>query len=353
MKKIITRQISDVVLNQSDSSIALPIDFVSLNKQLVLPKDLVNAQDGLSVPDQQADKLLLSDSLGSDNNLPFSSSEITTPIFIPESALNETDFLIASQVDMMERLGIKDDVSDSSFNLSWSMIGLIIGATAVFAGGVFLLFSDSSDASATKKKKTTTEESDSEFLAADDLFSVPDVSITEETEETEVALDDAEDESVDEQNDKQGEADDTAPVSRNIEAEIAGESPYPISKAGFFFEDDDGDPLRGLVIKSLPDEGELKLGDDAIEEGEFLKISSLDDIDDLDITYQLEEGDSASSFEFTLVSGDSVVDQLESENYTYTFIAGDSLAGPSIYAVMIDASHAISVYDYPPINDFG
>ena len=108
-----------------------------------------------------------------------------------------------------------------------------------------------------------------------------------------------------------------------------------------------------MVIKSLPGEGVLKLGDDAIEEGEFLKISSLDDIDDLDITYQLEEGDSASSFEFALVSGDSVIDQLESESYTYTFSTGDSLSGPDLHTFVADAMHSMPLCECAPFNYLG
>ncbi|MCY4043791.1 MAG: hypothetical protein OXE99_01775 [Cellvibrionales bacterium] len=347
MKKIITRQLSDVDLNASASSLLLPTVINDSDSGLVLPKKLALKAMPVVMPSIELDSQVLDISSEMQKIL---SPEAGSPRVIPE-ALGKSDFLIVRQLNMVDRLGISQDVSESSFNLSWSMIGLIVGATAIIAGGVFLLIMPSfSNSSSSKKKEEPEDQQKTESLASDDLFSTPDVSQDKASE--------ADDENVDKVVDGESNAfgvekiANSVPVSRNIEADIEGKSPYPIGKEGFFFRDDDGDPLRGLVITSLPDQGELKLGDDVLEEETFLKISSVADIDDLNLTYHLEEEESASSFDFVLVSGQSVVDQQESELYTYHFSLKETLAGPDIHTFIADSAYDSALYDYPPINYF-
>jgi hypothetical protein len=89
--------------------------------------------------------------------------------------------------------------------------------------------------------------------------------------------------------------------------------------------------MRGFVIKSVPDEGEISAKGEIVTKETFYKMQSIDEIDDLDLTYALTSDESAGVLEFAFVSGTSVVNQQFSENYQISFERSDTSvqAGPA------------------------
>ncbi|MCY4044115.1 MAG: hypothetical protein OXE99_03420 [Cellvibrionales bacterium] len=138
------------------------------------------------------------------------------------------------------------------------------------------------------------------------------------------------------------------PTSKHIEMALEGEgeSPYSIGKEGFYFHDKDDDPLRGFVIKSVPDEGVFSANGEVITEETFFKIDSLDDLSELDMTYTLMSGDSPGVLEFAFVSGENVIEQQFSDNYQLIFerVEASAQAGPA-YAFIVEVNDT----DTPPI----
>ncbi len=212
---------------------------------------------------------------------------------------------------------------DNSEGLSSMMVyGLIgLGAAAVIGSVVWLVSLVGSSSSETKRKPVETKDADAQ---------------TKDEPEQPVAKlpptpEPSEDKTPVEEPDSRTPTDNNrAPLSRDVTLMLEGDAPYEIDKTGIFFRDDDDDPLRGLVIKALPVGGVLEQSEKPIDQDDFFRIDALADIDQLGLTFEFDEGKTEASFDFALVSGESVVSQLESETYTYTLKLQDTLSGPFI-----------------------
>ena len=210
---------------------------------------------------------------------------------------------------------------DNSEGLSSMMVyGLIgLGAAAVIGSVVWLVSLVGNSSSESKPKPVETKDADAQTKDEPEQ-PVAKLPPTSEPSEDKTP--------VEEPDSKTPTDNNRAPLSRDVTLMLEGDAPYEIDKTGIFFRDDDDDPLRGLVIKALPVGGVLEQSEKPIDQDDFFRIDALADIDQLGLTFEFDEGKTEASFGFALVSGQSVVSQLESETYTYTLKLQDTLSGP-------------------------
>ena len=222
----------------------------------------------------------------------------------------ETSLLIEEQPE-------DDNSEELSSMMVYGLIGL--GAAAVIGSVVWLVSLVGNSSSESKPKPIETKDPDAQ-TKDEPVQPVIKLPPTPEPSENKTP--------VEEPDSKTATNNNRAPLSRDVTLMLEGDAPYEIDKTGIFFRDDDGDPLRGLVIKALPVGGVLEQSEKPIDQDDFFRIDALADIDQLGLTFEFDEGKSEASFGFALVSGQSVVSQLESETYTYTLKLQDTLSGP-------------------------
>ncbi len=214
---------------------------------------------------------------------------------------------------------------DGSLWSGWLVALIGIGALSLGLGVIWWAVSSTKEAETDKKddKESLDTDTQPDLIVQKEEPNLIEAEQTDNEITDELTSDASEDTPTEEENAK--------PTSKNIEITLEGDSPYIIGKEGFHFDDKDNDPMRGFVIKSVPDEGEISAKGEIVTKETFYKMQSIDEIDDLDLTYALTSDESAGVLEFAFVSGTSVVNQQFSENYQISFERSDTSvqAGPA------------------------
>lgn len=248
---------------------------------------------------------------------------------LPDNQAEETRYQ-TSKTDSLEEEG--------SLWSGWLIALIGIGALSLGLGVLWWAVSSTKETEKVKKEDQESVDTDTQ----------PDLSLQKE-EPNVVEAEEADNEIVDEltsdtSEETPTEEENVKPTSKNIEMTLEGDSPYIIGKEGFHFDDKDNDPMRGFVIKSVPDEGEFSAKGKVVTKETFYKIEGVDEIDDLDLTYVLTSEESPGVLTFAFVSGTSVVDQQFSDSYQLSFERSDTSiqAGPA-YSLDFDMHDGQSI----------